>query len=108
MASQIRLTMPVLAVVTALSNAKPGDPAWGFRLSEETGFGSGTIYPLLERLERAGWVTSYWEDPAPPNRPRRRLYEISSRGRSEAAAALASRESKLKHLPGFAHLGELT
>ena len=40
--------------------------------------GSGTLYPLLARLEAAGWFTSEWEDvdPSEVGRPRRRLYKL--------------------------------
>jgi hypothetical protein len=33
---------------------------------EPAAFGrpSGSVYPLLDRLERAGWVTSSWDDDA--------------------------------------------
>jgi PadR family transcriptional regulator len=93
MPSRVRLTMPVLAVVAVLASTSQDDPVWGFRLCQETGLGSGTVYPLLERLERAGWVTSFWEDPAPPDRPRRRFYVVTSAGRQEAAAGLAARPS---------------
>jgi hypothetical protein len=29
---------------------------------QATGLASGTLYPLLVRLERAGWVAARWED----------------------------------------------
>ncbi|MFI7335813.1 PadR family transcriptional regulator [Micromonospora aurantiaca (nom. illeg.)] len=38
----------------------------------------GTVYPALHRLERAGLVTSRWEQAAPR---RRRVYELTSEGR---------------------------
>lgn len=41
----------------------------------------GTIYPALHRLERAGLLTSHWSDAAGR---RRRVYEISPRGREAA------------------------
>jgi len=44
----------------------------------------GTLYKALGRMEKAGWLTSEWEDPdraAAEGRPRRRLYSITAGGR---------------------------
>ena len=44
----------------------------------------GTLYKALGRMEKAGLLTSVWEDPdaaADEGRPRRRLYSITSEGR---------------------------
>lgn len=43
----------------------------------------GTVYPALHRLERAGLVTSRWEQAAPR---RRRVYELTADGRTARAA----------------------
>ena len=37
----------------------------------------GTVYPVLHRLERAGWLRSRWAKGAGP---RRRVYTLTSRG----------------------------
>jgi PadR family transcriptional regulator len=52
--------------------------------------GHGTLYKALDRLERAGLLSSRWEDPheaASASRPRRRLYEVTAAGRSALASA---------------------
>lgn len=41
-------------VLDVLINSPSNDPAWGFRLCEVTGYGTGTIYPALDRLLKAG------------------------------------------------------
>ena len=44
----------------------------------------GTLYKALSRMEKAGWLSSVWEDPdsaAAEGRPRRRLYSITADGR---------------------------
>ncbi|MGE5055428.1 MAG: PadR family transcriptional regulator [Acidobacteriota bacterium] len=43
---------------------------------------SGTLYPILLRLEQAGWVESYWESATPQElgRPRRRFYQLTAVG----------------------------
>ena len=47
----------------------------------------GTLYKALDRLERAGYLESRWEDPqlaADEHRPRRRFYRITAVGESIA------------------------
>lgn len=50
--------------------------------------GHGTLYKALERLEAAGLLASRWEDPqaaAAEGRPRRRLYRLTTSGRTALA-----------------------
>jgi len=52
----------------------------------------GTLYKALARLEDFGFLSSRWEDAAAADgRPRRRLYELTSRGANVAEAARAGR-----------------
>lgn len=71
----IRVTPVIRAVMTAILQAPPSDPAWGLPICEQTGYGPGTVYPVLRRLAEAGWITGRWEDPPPADRPKRRYYE---------------------------------
>lgn len=44
----------------------------------------GTLYKALARLERAGMLTSSWEDPGSAEserRPRRRVYRVTASGK---------------------------
>jgi len=56
-----------------------------------TGQPSGTLYPILAKLEHAGWLAGGKEDidPQTEGRPPRRFYRIS------ATAALAARRQLL-------------
>ena len=66
----------------------------------------GTLYRALERLERAGLLSSRWEDAevaAHEERPRRRLYRITAAGqRAEADARVSAGEPVATHERGFA------
>jgi PadR family transcriptional regulator, regulatory protein PadR len=66
--------------------------AWhyGLGLSKTAGIAAGTIYPMLARLENAGWLESRWEEAGPENegRPRRRLYRLTGLGERKAVARL--------------------
>ncbi len=43
----------------------------------------GTLYPLLSRLRRAGWVDTIWQ--ASSGGPPRRYYELTSQGKAALA-----------------------
>ena len=50
----------------------------------------GTLYKALDRLERAGYLESRWEEPeyaAEASRPRRRFYRITGVGERALAGA---------------------
>jgi len=56
----------------------------------------GTLYKALDRLERAGYLESRWEDPdyaAEAARPRRRFYRLTALGETAAADARAARNA---------------
>lgn len=53
----------------------------------------GTLYKALDRLEKAGLLTSQWEDAllaADAGRPRRRLYAVTALGERALAQAQAA------------------
>ena len=53
----------------------------------------GTLYKALDRLERAGYLASRWEDPqlaADDGRPRRRHYRVTMAGEAAHAETIAS------------------
>jgi len=90
MADDIRLSGPTLKVLKLMLE-KPREGRSGAEVSKLLGVGSGTLYPLLARLENAGWVKSEWEtvDPSIVGRPRRRFYKLTGQGQTRANKALA-------------------
>lgn len=89
MADDVRLTQPTLKVLRFLLE-KPREGRSGAEMSKATKVGPGTLYPMLARLEGAGWLTSEWEavDPSEAGRPRRRFYYLTGVGQRNAHAAL--------------------
>lgn len=83
---KIRLTTPTRMVLDVLM-ATADDPPWGYKICDLSGLGSGTVYPILERLEQAGWIEGAWETGQPADRPRRRFYTLTGSGRAGYAAA---------------------
>jgi PadR family transcriptional regulator, regulatory protein PadR len=70
----------------------PSTPCYGLQLMKATGLPSGSLYPVLARLERAGWVRSRREriDPAVEGRPPRRYYQLTPDGLASARTELAA------------------
>jgi DNA-binding PadR family transcriptional regulator len=68
-----------------------GSKRYGLEIGREAGLRSGTVHPILARLERVGWAESRWEeiDPRAEGRPARRYYWLTAEGASEARRALA-------------------
>jgi DNA-binding PadR family transcriptional regulator len=61
----------------------------GFPISRAAMVGSGHVYVLLARLERAGWVASEWQENVPRGRPGpRRFYQLTRYGRAMALTML--------------------
>lgn len=80
--------------------ANPQAARYGLELGARTGLASGTIHPVLARLEGAGWVESEWEeiDPSSAGRPRRRFYRLTAAGLEQAGAALADVAARRERL----------
>jgi PadR family transcriptional regulator, regulatory protein PadR len=91
---RFRVTLVIMDVLDVIMSAPQDDPAWGLRICDVTGCGSGTVYPALDRLMKAGWIEDHWEDPIPASRPRRRFYTITSAGRAGYAAEQEKRAGR--------------
>lgn len=85
------------------------EAAHGFLLAkviqESTGARSlashGTLYRALHRLERAGFLESFWEDPRlalEQGRPTRRFYKVTAAGENALAQAVAQHKKELTSL----------
>lgn len=90
MADDVRLSDTTLRALKLLLIAPPQGRS-GAEISKGARIGSGTMYPMLARLERAGWLKGEWEDvePKEAGRPRRRFYSLTMLGRARAQAAFA-------------------
>lgn len=96
----MRTTPAVQRVLRAMLE-DPSLEHYGLELLRATKLQSGTIYPILGRLERHGWVESRWEeiDASTEGRPRRRLYRLTPSGIAHARAALVETASMLGFRP---------
>lgn len=84
MTPPVRMTYATALVLEALDQGF----IYGFDIIDATRLRSGTVYPLLRRLEEAGLARSRWEkvsEARRESRPPRKYYEL----RPAAAAVLA-------------------
>jgi DNA-binding PadR family transcriptional regulator len=82
----VRVTYPTTLVLHALLEGYH----YGFDIMDATALPSGTVYPILRRLEAEGYARSRWEKDAlarREQRPPRRYYELTASGRSAAREA---------------------
>jgi PadR family transcriptional regulator, regulatory protein PadR len=86
-----RLSGPTLRVLGQFLD-NPLSGLSGADIAKQTALASGTLYPILMRLESAKWLKSKWEtiDPTEEGRPRKRIYEMTSLGATRSRAAFAS------------------
>jgi PadR family transcriptional regulator, regulatory protein PadR len=82
---------PKVATVLKIFLEDPDQPRYGFELMKLTGMASGSLYPMLARLEAAGWLTRGKEDidPRAAGRPARANYTITGAAASAARVQLA-------------------
>jgi DNA-binding PadR family transcriptional regulator len=83
------MTVPTQLVLRALL-VDPTAELYGLEIGDAAGLASGTVHPILARLEGVGWVSSRWEDidPSAAGRPARRYYRLTASGAADAQAAL--------------------
>src|SRR3569833_2932303 len=83
-----RLSRPTLTLLAELLAAPR---AWrhGYDLSQATRLKSGTLYPLLIRLDEGGFLESRWEPSELEGRPPRHAYRLTQNGVSLAKEARA-------------------
>ena len=87
MSPRLNLTYPTALVLQALARGFHH----GFDIMDATGLPSGTVYPILRRLDREGLLESAWEKAATAQReqrPPRRYYEITASGEAMLADAV--------------------
>lgn len=103
MTTPVRVTAAVSTVLAAFLEDPEAD-RYGLDLMRASGHPSGTLYPILVRLQRAGWVEARWEeiDPVAAGRPARRYYRLTPDGLVAARTELAALRRQLDRAFGAA------
>jgi DNA-binding PadR family transcriptional regulator len=86
MGLRLRVSPQTLALLDALLD-RPSEWRHGYALFQFTGISSGTLYPILMRLEKLRWLETKWEEPS-GGRPPRHLYRLTSQARAWAREEL--------------------
>jgi PadR family transcriptional regulator, regulatory protein PadR len=96
----LQMTVQTQAVLRVMLD-EPVAKHYGLEIAEAAGLASGSLYPILARLEREGWATSDWEqaDPRKAGRPRRRYYMLTPDGAVMAEQALDNTIKRLSARP---------
>ena len=79
MPASFRFTYPTAIVLLAVSRGF----RHGFDIMDASGLKSGTVYPILRRLEDGGMLRAKWEsvaDARDAQRPPRRYYQVTGAG----------------------------
>ena len=87
MARRETMTFATLSVLQAISRGY----RYGFDIMDATDLPSGTVYPILGRLDENGLARSRWEDQEIAHgkkRPPRRYYEVTTRGKTKLEGEL--------------------
>jgi len=95
-----RMRMQTLRVLKVLLD-EPLAEHFGLEISRKAGLPTGSIYPILARLEQAGWLESAWEDidPVVAGRRRRRYYKLSGDGAEKAQRAVRQAQQSISPTP---------
>jgi DNA-binding PadR family transcriptional regulator len=86
----VKLTRP-LERVLGVFLAQPSAPRYGYDLMKAARLPSGTLYPLLARLQSEGLLSAAWEEPSAgaSGRPPRKYYQLTGEGIRVARLELA-------------------
>lgn len=95
----MRSPSPSARAVLAFLNEAGREWRHGYDLVRATGVKSGTVYPLLIRLEAEGYLEAQWQPPAAPGRPPRHAYRLTAEGARFARNILASHAAPTSGAP---------
>lgn len=92
------MTGPLERVLGAFL-AGPATPRYGYDLMKAARLPSGTLYPLLARLEREKLVTSAWETPQQYGQRPRKYYQLTAEGIQIARVEFAQASARRQRAP---------
>jgi len=98
MGVRIRFSRQTLTILDALL-ARPSHWHYGYAISRQSSIPSGTLHPILMRLDELGWLETKWEDAVPQGRPPRHLYRLSGNGREWAREELRAARQREFYKP---------
>jgi PadR family transcriptional regulator, regulatory protein PadR len=100
MGVRLRVSAQTLNLLQALL-VPPGEWHHGYALSQATGLASGTLYPILMRLEKSQWLETKWEQPGKAGRPPRHLYRLTAEAKAWAREELNDAQARRFWKPAY-------
>jgi len=97
------MTAPLERVLRAFLE-DPAAARYGYGLMKAAKLPSGTLYPLLARLEDEKLVTSAWETPTEDGQRPRKYYKLTGDGIRVARLDLAALHAKVTAAPSLTRL----
>ncbi|MFD5164023.1 PadR family transcriptional regulator [Streptomyces hawaiiensis] len=101
-AAKIRITRPTEDVLRVMvdRHVDGGAEAYGLELCGIVGHGAGTVYPLLRRLVRAGWLISRLDEDEEREvaRPARIYYRLNPDALGTVTCKLAEADDRRRKL----------
>jgi len=95
----VKMTVPLERVLLAFLD-DPTVPRYGYDLMKAAGLKSGTLYPMLSRLEDERLVTSAWETPQQDGQRPRKYYRLTGEGIRVARLEIAQVWADRPRAPG--------
>jgi len=97
-----RSRVPSPQTLALLSHFLRDPAAWqhGYDLARALDLRSGTLYPILARLDDRGFLQRRQEPSPLAGRPPRQLYRLSDEGAVEAARLIDSASRAARDVPG--------
>ncbi|MET7409793.1 PadR family transcriptional regulator [Streptomyces sp. NPDC127168] len=97
-----KVTQATLDVMEALLVS--GEDVHGYAIAQAARKPTGSVYPILARLESAGWLESNWETgEQTPGVPRKRFYRLTPNGTAGVREVLLERRGALPSRPAQAN-----
>jgi PadR family transcriptional regulator PadR len=106
---QRRTSRETLAVLSVMLEHLGGE-LYGLEICVQAGLASGSLYPILAKLERVGWLESRWEtadEAGARGTRRRRYYRLTPTGATAAGAELRAARTDLGLRSGDPAIGWL-
>src|SRR5579864_30553 len=100
MGLRLRISPQSLSILEGLL-VRPTQWHHGYALSQNTGIASGTLYPILMRLEKLRWLGTKWEEPKNAGRPPRHLYRLTPNGLIWAREELQDAQKRKVWKPAY-------
>jgi DNA-binding PadR family transcriptional regulator len=97
--SEVRMTLQTRLILRAFLRARLQDASaelYGAEICQETDLGPGTVYPIVTKLLKFGWLEARWEEDEDGalDRPRRHYYRLTDGGAASAQAEVASADAR--------------